>query len=159
MTIFESKPPDPAAEARAEKRKKLLIAAVVLLLVGAALAYWFRYWPEERVVDQFFTALEQKNYEKAYALWRADPQWQQHVDRYSEYTFGQFQLDWGPTGDFGYITKHDVRGSVAPKSNNNTKTSGVIVAVRVNDRVKPACLWVEKSTKAISFSPRECAAP
>jgi uncharacterized membrane protein YvbJ len=158
MTIFESKPPDPAAEARAQKRKKILIAAVVLLLLGAAVAYWFRYWPEERVVDQFFTALEQKNYEKAYALWRADPQWQQHVDRYGEYTFGQFQLDWGPTGDFGYITKHDVRGTVAPKS-SNTKTSGVIVAVRVNDRVKPACLWVEKTTKTISFSPRECSAP
>ena len=30
------------------------------------------------------------------------------------------------------------------------------VAVRVNDRAKPACLWVEKSTKAISFSPRDC---
>jgi hypothetical protein len=158
MTIFESKPPDPVAEARSRRLKKLLIAAVLLLIVAGALAYWFRFWPEERVVDQFFTALEQKNYEKAYAIWRADPQWQQHVDRYSEYTYGQFQLDWGPTGDFGYITKHDVRGTVAPQS-KNSKTSGVIVATRVNDRVKPACLWVEKSSKAISFSPRECAAP
>ncbi|MCU1310525.1 MAG: hypothetical protein JWO20_1650 [Candidatus Angelobacter sp.] len=158
MTIFESKPPDPAAEARRQRRKKVLIGIVVLLLVAGAIAYWFRYWPEERVVDQFFNALEQKNYEKAYAIWRADPQWQQHVDRYSEYTFGQFQLDWGPTGDFGYINKHEVRGAVAPKS-SNTQATGVIVATRVNDRMKPACLWVEKSSKAISFSPRDCAAP
>src|SRR5437868_14184886 len=158
MTIFESKPPDPAAEARARKIRNLLITTVVVLLVVAAVAWWNRYWPEERVVDKFFNAIEQKDYEKAYALWRADPEWRQHVDRYSDYNFGQFQLDWGPTGDFGYITKHDVRGAVAPTS-TNTETSGVIVAVRVNDRAKPACLWVEKSNKAISFSPRECSAP
>jgi hypothetical protein len=157
MTIFESKPPDPAAELRARRRKQFLVTAVIILIVVAIIAYWNRYWSEERVVDQFFTALEQKNLEKAYALWRADPQWQQHVERYKEYPFGQFQLDWGPTGDFGYINKHEVLGAVAPKS-ANTKASGVIVAIRVNDRVKPACLWVENSTKAISFSPRECAA-
>jgi hypothetical protein len=157
MTIFESKPPDPAAELRARRRKQILTTVVIVLIVAAIIAYWNRYWPEEHVVDQFFTALEQKNFDKAYALWRADPQWQQHVDRYKEYPFGQFQLDWGPAGDFGYITKHEVLGAVAPKS-ANTKASGVIVAVRVNDRAKPACLWVENSSKTISFSPRECAA-
>lgn len=155
MTIFEAQPEDPAAEARAKRRKRIAIVAVVVLLVLAVAGYWNRYWPEEHVVDKFFNAIEKKDYETAYSIWRADPQWQQHTDQYKQYPFGQFQLDWGPTGDYGYITKHDVRGAIAPQS-NNSETTGVIVAVRVNDRAKPACLWVEKSTKAISFSPREC---
>ena len=158
MTLFESKPIDPVAEQRAKKRRNLMIEAVVVVLILAVVAYLNRFWPEEHIADKFFTSLEQKDYEKAYALWRADPQWQQHVERFKEYPFGQFQLDWGPTGDYGYITKHEVKGAVEPTSKDSV-SSGVIVAVRVNDRAKPACLWIEKATKAISFSPTDCAAP
>lgn len=154
-SLFDAKPEDPAAEARSKRRTRLILVAVVVLIVLGVVAYLNRNWPEEHVVDKFFTAIEKKDFETAYGIWRADPQWQQHTDQYKQYPFGQFQLDWGPTGDYGYITKHDIRGSVAPKS-NNSETSGVVVAVRVNDRAKAACLWVEKSTKAISFSPREC---
>ena len=74
MTLFESKPIDPAAELRAKKRRNMLILSAVIVLILAIVAYWNRYWPEEHVADKFFVALEQKDYEKAYALWRADPQ-------------------------------------------------------------------------------------
>ena len=137
------------------------IIALLVLLILAGIAYWNRYWPEERTVDKFFAAVEQKDYVKAYAIWRADPQWQQHTDRYKEYPFGQFQLDWGPTGEYGYITKHDIRGAVSPNTSTGEAT-GVIVAVRVNginDATKLACLWVEKSTKTVNFSPRDCMVP
>ena len=158
MTLFEAKPPDPAEEARKRWRKiTVSIVAVVLIILGVV-AYWNRFWAEERLVDKFFTAIEQKDYNKAYAIWRADPEWQQHTDRYKAYPYGQFQLDWGPTGTYGNITKHDIVGAVSPPS-NNTVASGVVVAVRVNgimDASKLACLWVEKSAKTISYSPRDC---
>ena len=157
-SLFDAPPPDPAAEARNRRHLRTGIIALIIVLILAGIAYWNRYWPEEHVVEKFFAAVEQKDYEKAYAIWRADPEWQQHTDRYKEYPFGQFQLDWGPTGEYGYITKHEIRGAVAPKS-NNTDTSGVVVAVRVNgiaDETKLACLWVEKSTKTINFSPLDC---
>jgi hypothetical protein len=157
-SLFDAPMPDPAAEARARSRKRwALIAAIVLIVLGVFL-YWNRYWPEEHTVDKFFNAVEQKDYVKAYAIWRADQDWQQHADRYKEYTYGQFQLDWGPTGEYGTINRHDIRGAVSPNTSTGEAT-GVIVAVRVNgiaDENKLACLWVEKKAKTINFSPREC---
>ena len=155
MTLFEAQTPDPRDEEKAKRRNRIIILIAVLLLIAVGTGYWFRYWPQERVVNNFFNLIEQKNYDAAYALWQADPNWKQHVDRYALYPFGQFQLDWGPTGDYGEITSHKVEGSLAPKSNG--PVSGVVVVITVNNRVQPACLWVEKKTKVISFSPRECA--
>ena len=157
-SLFDAKPPDPQAEERKRRRMRIVATLAVIAFIVGVFLYWNRFWPEERVVDKFFTAIEQKDFEKAYAIWTADPGWQQHANRYKEYTFGQFQLDWGPSGEYGYITKHDIRGSVAPKS-NNTETSGVVVAVRINglnDVNKLTCLWVETKAKTINFSPLDC---
>jgi len=152
MSLFEAQPVDE----RKERRKSILkISVIVILLVVAVLAYLLRYWPEEHAVNRFFTAIEKKDYDHAYALWTADPQWKQHADRYANYSFGQFELDWGPAGEYGVITSHKVNGAVSPPSKTGV-TTGVVVVVTVNDRAEPACLWVEKRSKQISFSPLEC---
>jgi hypothetical protein len=153
MTLFEAQ---PANEKQEKLRERLLWSVIILLIVGGALAFVFRHWPHERVVDRFFAQIEAGDYRNAYATWNADPEWEKHLDRYKNYTFGQFQLDWGPTGEFGKITKHNIEGSVEPKSGGTV--TGIVVAVRVNDRAaRPACIWVDKGTKALSFSPVECA--
>lgn len=160
-SLFDAPPPDPRAEARSRALKRWAIVAVVVLIVLGGLLYWNRYWPEERTVDKFFSAIEQKDYAKAYSIWTADPDWQQHADKYKQYTYGQFQLDWGPTGEYGTINKHDIRGAVSPSTSTGDAT-GVIVAVQINgiaDERKLSCLWVEKSTKAMSYSPMECKVP
>jgi hypothetical protein len=144
-TIFEAPQYDP----RRERRRKLIIAGVLIIVIaGAVLAWLFRNWPEERVADQFFTALEQKDYERAYGLWFADPNWKQHPEKYKKYPFNEFYTDWGPGGEWGLVKEHKVIGSLAPRGG-----SGVIVEVRVNNRVEPARLWVEKSDKTLTFSP------
>jgi hypothetical protein len=155
MTLFEAKPPDPRDEAKIRKRWRTAILAAVLLIVVAGILFHFRYWSEEQVVNKFFTLIEQKNYEAAYALWQADPDWKQHTSQYSQYPFGQFQLDWGPSGDYGEIKSHRVTDALSPR-NKNGPVSGVVVVFHVNDRVEPGCLWVEKKTKALSFSPLDC---
>ena len=156
MTIFEAQPPDPRDEEKMRRRRRALVASVIALLLMGGAAYWFRYWPEQQVVDKFFKQIEAKNYENAYAIWQADPDWKQHTERYKLYPFGQFQLDWGPTGDYGEIKSHKVEGALPPRSKTGP-VSGVVVVITVNDRVQPACLWVEKKTKVISYSPIECA--
>ena len=156
MTLFEAKAPDPRDEEKIRRRNRAIIVVVIALMFAAGAAYWFRFWPEQRVVDKFFMQIELKQYEDAYAIWQADPNWKQHTERYALYPFGQFQLDWGPSGDYGVITSHKVEGALAPASKNGL-VSGVVVVVTVNNRVQPACLWVEKKTKVISYSPRDCA--
>ena len=155
MTLFQAKPLDPKVEARKRTLKRAGIALIVLIIIGIPVGWHFRYWPEEHAVDKFLTAIEKKDYKQAFALWNADPDWEQHVARYENYPFGQFQLDWGPGGDYGDIKSHDVRGAATPRSKVSS-VSGVVVAVTINGRAEPACLWVEKNSKVISFSPLPC---
>lgn len=145
-TLFEAKPYD-AAKAR---RRRLLISGIITaILVIVFFAWWFRYWPEEHRVDLFFDALQAHNYEQAYSIWMNDPNWKQHPDKYSRYTYGQFYLDWGPGGEWGLIKSHHVDGSAVPRGGS----SGVVVVVTVNDRAEKARVWVEKGDKTLHFSP------
>jgi len=143
-TIFQAPQYDPRREKR--RRKILLIAAAVVVVI-AVLAWTFRYWPEERVVDRFFAALEQKDYEKAYGIYLHDPDWKQHPDQYAaRYSFRDFYNDWGPGGEWGIIRSYKILGAGSPPKGG----SGVIVEVRINDRVEPARIWVEKSDKTLT---------
>ena len=146
MTLLDAPQYDAAA---ARRRRLKIIGAVVLVLVLAGLAWAYRYWPEERIVDRFFDVLQQKDYESAYGIWMHDPQWKQHTEKYSQYPFNDFYRDWGPGGEWGLINSHSIYASGAPKGGG----SGVIVEVIVNDRSEHARVWVEKSDKTLSFSP------
>ena len=115
-SLFTAPTPDPIAEARKRRAKFVLAGALIGLLVLGGLAWSMRFWSEKSVVDKFFTQLEKKDYATAFALWNADPDWQKHAEKYSTYTYGQFQLDWGPTGDWGEITTHDIVKVVEPET-------------------------------------------
>ncbi|HUJ95508.1 MAG TPA: hypothetical protein VLW84_09610 [Terriglobales bacterium] len=146
MTLLDAEQYDAARE----RRRRLKIGGVVvLLLLLAGLGYTYRNWPEERVVDRFFDALQEKNYEAAYGIWMQDPQWKQHPQRYAQYPFNDFYRDWGPGGEWGIIKSHKIYGSVNPSGGS----SGVIVDVVVNDRAEHSRIWVQKSDKTLSFSP------
>jgi len=146
MTLLDAKEYDPEKE---RKRKIRLISVIVIVLLAACLAWWFRFWPEERVADRFFDALQHQSYESAYAIWMHDPQWQHHLDRYQKYPFNEFYRDWGPGGEWGVIKSHKIYAVGSPPGGG----SGVIVDVTVNDRAQPARVWVQKSDKTMSFSP------
>jgi hypothetical protein len=148
MTLFEAKPYDP----QRERRKKMRwIAIIAVVLIIAALGWHFRYWPYEHRVNQFFEALEQKNYEQAYGVWMNDPNWKQHPQQYRDYPFGSFYLDWGPGGEWGLVKTHKVIGTVPPPSKGNS--TGVIVGIIVNERSEQAHIWVEKKDKTMHPSP------
>ena len=145
MTLFEAKEFDPTIE---QKRRIYAIAALVLLILLSFLVYHFWNWREEHAVNRFLTAIEHKDYEKAYAIWNADPDWKQHPQKYAGYNFGTFELDWGPTGEYGEIRSHKLRTSLTPKN-----SSGVVVISMINDRKVPLPLWVEKKDRSITFLP------
>ena len=144
-TLFEAPPYDPNRERR---RNRIIVVAVVAVVVLGGAIYMFRNLPYERVVDHFFTALEQKNYEAAYGIWLHDPDWKQHEAQHRQYSFHDFYVDWGPGGEWGVIHSHKVLGAAAPKGG-----SGVVVVVRVNERAEEARIWVERKDKTLTFSP------
>jgi len=100
MTLLDAREYDPGKDRKKRTRITLAIA-VVLVVLGVG--WWFRYWPEERIVGRFFDDLQKQDYKTAYGIWMHDPAWQEHPDRYSKYPFGDFYRDWGPGGDRGII--------------------------------------------------------
>lgn len=148
MTLLDAKEYDSA---KARKRNRAIVLAVVAVLVLAAVAWWFRYWPEERIVGKFFDQLQKQDFNAAYGIWMRDPDWQQHPDRHPKYPFGEFYRDWGPGGEWGAIKTQKVFGASACPGGG----SGVVVDVVVNDRAEHAQVWVEKSDHTLSYPPCE----
>ncbi|MFB3915116.1 MAG: hypothetical protein ACE14M_00180 [Terriglobales bacterium] len=144
-TLFEAPQYDPVREKR---RKQKIAGALALLIILIGIAWLFRNYPEERVVGHFFSALKNKDFEKAYGIWVADANWKQHSQEHKRYPFNEFLLDWGPSGEWGVINSYKIDGTTNPKGG-----SGVIVQVTINDRKEPARVWVEKSDKSLTFSP------
>ena len=148
MTLLNAPAYDPR---RARRRKELLAAGLLSLVLVGLLTYRFWNWREERAVDQFFSRLEQKDYESAYTLWLADPDWRRHPQKYARYPYSDFYRDWGPGGEWGLIKSHQIEAAVRPPQGG----TGVIVVVTINQRAQKAFLWVEKGDLSLSFSPYE----
>ena len=137
----------PSYDSAKAKRNRLIIAGVAFaILLSVYLYFQFRNWPEERVVNKFFQALEVRDYEKAYSIWMNDPNWKQHPNAHPRYKYGDFYLDWGPGGEYGLIKSHKIDGT-------KRTGSGVVLVVTVNERTEKARLWVERSDKTMSYSP------
>ena len=154
MTLFEAQPYD-AARAR---RKRLRIIAAICVVIVIGLVWWsLRFWPQEHLVNQFFDALQQQNFEKAYGIWMHDPDWKQHADRYSKYPYADFMKDWGPGGEWGIIKSHHIDGAAVPHGYSGSPfatASGVVVVVTVNERISDkAHIWVQNDDKTLGFSP------
>jgi len=148
MTLLDAKEYD---EQRAHKRNVRIIWIVAIVLIVAGLGWWFRYWPQERMVGHFFEDLQKQDYNAAYGLWMHDPDWKQHPQEHAKYPFGDFIRDWGHGGEWGVIKTYKVYGA----STCPGPASGVVVDVIVNDRTEHAQVWVEKSDKTLSFPPCE----
>ena len=147
MTLMDAKEYDDAG---ARRRKIRIITIIGTLMVLGFLVYQFRFWPQERLVDKFFAALEKQDYSTAYGIYRADPDWKQHPQQHADYPYNEFYQDWGPGGEWGLIKSYKIYASgECPKGG-----SGVIVEVIVNNRSEHEQLYVQKSEK--TFSPSPC---
>jgi len=100
MTLLDAKEYHPEKE---RKKKARIISAIVLILVLALIGWWNRFWPEKRIADKFFSALQKQDFEAAYGIYYSDPSWQQHPQNHSQYPFNEFKQDWGPGGQWGLV--------------------------------------------------------
>ncbi|MGB8115691.1 MAG: hypothetical protein WCF22_18055, partial [Candidatus Sulfotelmatobacter sp.] len=120
MTLLDAKEYHPEKERR---KKFRIISLIVLALVLIFIGWLNRFWPEKHVANQFFSALQQQNFDKAYGLYYADPDWKQHPQNHSQYPFNEFMQDWGPGGPWGVIKSFRLYGA----SNCPGGGSGVVV--------------------------------
>ena len=157
MTLLNA----PKYNAGRERRKAVLIyggiAVVVLVAVIGVLGFlmghgwFFTNLKAEHRVNQFFNALEAKNYNEAYAIWMNDPNWQQHPQKY-DYTLKRFTEDWTTESPVGPIKSHRV--DISKTAGTGTFGTGIIVAVRVNGDHK-MFLHYEKKDGTLTYSPLE----
>lgn len=145
MTLLDAPKYDAA---RDKKRRNFLIGAAVTVVVLAFLTFWFWNWPAEHRVNRFFDAVEAKDMSRAYGIWNNDADWEKHPERFANYKYGAFQVDWGPSSDWGQITSHKI---VMTKRTG----SGTVIGVELNKRKTPTFLWVESATHQLGFSPVE----
>lgn len=149
MTLLDAKEYNPKPH---QRLVRLIGIAIVILIVAGVAWFIFRYQPEKNVVDRFFQDIETGKFEEAYGIYNADPDWKQHPDKYSTYTYNQFYLDWGPSGDYGKITQHKVECATEPPAKGFKSPTGVIVVVRINNRADTTeSFWVEKKTRSIGY--------
>ena len=103
----------------------------------------------EHRVNNFFDALEAKDYAKAYGIYYNDPDWQQHPAKYSGYPLARFTDDWTTDSPVnGPITSHHVDKSVSAGS--GYFGTGIIVATTVNGDHK-IFLYVNRADKTITW--------
>lgn len=152
MGLMDAKEYDPRP---AQRRWRLLVSALVIVIAALLIWWFFRFYPEDHVINKFFAAIEHKDYDTAYGLYFADPEWKQHPQKYNQYPLPQFMLDWGPSSEYGTITSHKIECTTEPPSKAYRSPTGVIVVVSVNKRSETTSMWVEKKSKSISLSPQE----
>ena len=137
MTLLNA----PTYDERAEKTKKAVtiggIAAFFVLVIFVLAGFLFGHgWgfsnlPAEHKVNTFFNALEAKDYNRAFAIYTNDPDWQQHPDRHKNYPVGRFTEDWTTQSPAdGPILSHHV--DISKTDGSGTFGTGIIVAVRVS---------------------------
>ena len=148
MTLLDAQQYDPAKERRRKIKIALIFFGVLVLFV---LGWMYRNWPEEHVVDKFFTALQKQDYETAYGIYFNDPAWSQHPKKYSQYTYADFYRDWGPGGEWGLIKSHSIYGAAGTKGFG--QGGGTVVEVIVNERAEHARMFVQKSDKTLTVYP------
>lgn len=131
----------PEYDERGERRKRnILITAGVVILVLLILffagyisghGWFFSNLPAEHRVNNFFDALEAKDYAKAYGIYNDDADWQQHAQKYASYPLPRFTEDWTKDSPVNApITSHHV--DISKTDGSGFFGTGIIVAVRVN---------------------------
>ena len=148
-------------ETRENAKKKLLIgsalvfaALLLLTLLGYILGHgWlFTNLPVEHRVNNFFNALEAKDYGKAFDIYTNDPTAAQHPERHSEYPLARFTQDWTTDSPVNApITSHHV--DISRTDGSGTFGSGIIVAVRVNGNKKLFMYYLKKTGELTEPAP------
>jgi hypothetical protein len=156
MALMDAPQYDPRHD-KLMMRLMIGITALVVLsfVVGfggyiAGHGWFFSNIPAEHKVGRFFTALEQKDYDKAYGIYVNDANWKQHPDRF-DYKEPRFVEDWTTYSPVNApITSHHV--DVSRTDGTGLFGTGIVVGSRVNGNQK-VFLYVNRKDGTLAESP------
>ena len=129
----------------ADQRRERLIKRIVIwggaaVVVAVILYFSFRNFRQEQVIKQFFSLLEQKRYQEAYAMWGCTPD---HPCKY--YAPEKFTEDWGPSSPYA-------NPSAIKIAHEDTCGNGVVFDIEAPGQ-KPQGLFIDKDTNTVSYAP------
>jgi len=127
-------------------------AVALVLVLGMTLYFVFRYYPEKKVVTQFFDALVAGQTDRAYGLWKPT----------QSYRKDDFLADWGPGGYYGPVKSYKIMSAKAPKNSGSVAVNIAISPyapmppewdAEKSRKTRVVTLWVTPSDKSFSFPP------
>src|SRR5262249_40730543 len=129
-------------EQKVRQRKRALVLLLGLLVLAGAFYFWFKNYPEEKVVKGFLASLVRGDGPTAYTFWGCKVE-----SPCPNYSYKDFLEDWGPnrSSQVGKVESYRLGMS-------RERGSGVVVPVVINDRIGKR-LWVEKSSRVLGFAP------
>lgn len=147
MTLLDPPPVKPE-----KSRAMAFTVAAVSVAMLVVLWFVFRYYPEKKAADHFFTALAEGNTDLAYKLWKPAP----------SYSLKDFLADWGPEGYYGPVKSYEILKTCAPHSSNAVDVSVAVSPFspmpqpgdeEKSRKTKVVSVWVVTSDKSLSFPP------
>jgi hypothetical protein len=127
-------------EQRERKRKRIILGSIVVVVAAVSLYAFFHNFSEERAAKRFLENLRSHDYQSGYRMWGCTEQ-----TPCRDYTFDRFLSDWGPKGSYPDPSKLSY-GEV-------DSCGGGVVLGLVYPGADPAGLYVDRSTKILSFAP------
>jgi hypothetical protein len=129
------------ADARHERRRNRIILWGLAIVIVATVAYFtLRNWRQEQQVKNFFTLLEQKKFQDAYALWGCTPD-----TPCKYYSAEKFLEDWGPSSP--YANPQNIR-----TLHEDVCGTGVVFDIQA-PKSDEMGLYVDRTSGQISFAP------
>ncbi len=155
MSLMDAPTYDPTHENRVRAALiasgVLLLLLVLLTLAGYIVGHgWlFTNLPAEHRVNNFFKALEAKDYGKAYAIYNNDD-----GHNHPDYTLARFTEDWTTQSPVhAAITEHHV--DISRTDGKGAFGTGIIVAVRVNGSNKVFMYYIKSDGTLTWPAPHE----
>jgi hypothetical protein len=134
MTLLNA--PEFNAKRESRNRNILIGSGLVVVVLGLIAlggfvlghGWFFINLPTEHRVDIFLSALQAKDYPRAYGIFYNDPDWQQHPQKYKDYPLERFtedfttQSDWkAPVNSYHVdFSRRDKTGTVVASTINGT---------------------------------------
>jgi len=127
-------------EQKERRTKRIVLGLLVAVVAGAILYSVLHTWSEKRAANRFLDSLRSHDYQSAYHMWGCTEQ-----APCRDYAMDRFLRDWGPQGTYADPSKLSY-GDV------DSCGSGVVFTLQYPG-VEPAGLYVDKSTRVLSYAP------